>query len=95
MDSDGDGCNDVIEAGYIDGDDNGIYGEGEYTFDEGNIDERGRIIGDGYDSSNEPSKDESWHYIIFKRLEVAPVISSQPVSTIACQEGSQSSILCN
>ena len=65
----------------------GIYGEGEYTFDEGNIDERGRIISDGYDSSNEPSK-EKWIYY-FQKVGSAPIISSQPVSTIACQEGSQ------
>ena len=88
MDSDGDGCNDVIEAGYFDGDNDGRYDQGDYNYDEGNIDERGRIIDDGYDPSSEPSKDNAGLYY-FQKVAIAPVISSEPVSTIACQEGSQ------
>ena len=88
LDSDGDGCNDVIEAGYFDGDNDGRYDQGDYNYDEGNIDERGRIIDDGYDPSSEPSKDNAGLYY-FQKVAIAPVISSEPVSTIACQEGSQ------
>ena len=87
-DSDGDGCNDVIEAGYFDGDNDGRYDQGDYNYDFGNIDERGRIIDDGYDPNSEPSKDNAGLYY-FQKVAIAPVISSQPVSTIACQEGSQ------
>ncbi|MFL2616883.1 MAG: hypothetical protein ACJ0P0_04720, partial [Flavobacteriaceae bacterium] len=88
LDSDGDGCNDVIEAGYFDVDNDGRYDKGDYNYDVGNIDERGRIIDDGYDPSSEPSKDNAGLYY-FQKVAIAPVISSEPVSTIACQEGSQ------
>ena len=31
LDSDNDGCNDVVEAGYVDGDNDGIVGAVSYT----------------------------------------------------------------
>ena len=50
IDSDNDGCNDIIEADFLnlenfqgDPDSDGVYGQGDQTFDNGNVDERGRI----------------------------------------------------
>ena len=50
IDSDNDGCNDIIEADFEnvenfqgDPDNDGVYGQGDQTFDNGNVDERGRI----------------------------------------------------
>ena len=76
LDSDGDGCNDVIEAGYFDGDNDGRYDQGDYNYDEGNIDERGRIIDDGYDPSSEPSKD---NFILFSKF-IAPILTQTGIN---------------
>ena len=86
LDSDNDGCNDVIEAGYLDPDNDGIYGEGIPNFDDETVNARGQIIDDGYDADAEPNKDNAGVYY-FQKLAEAPVISTQPQSTIACQVG--------
>ena len=63
LDSDGDGCNDVLEAGYLDADKDGVLGDGVPL-----VDENGRVVGnDGYtdiendylDSSIKTCSDES------------------------------------
>ena len=86
LDSDNDGCNDVIEAGYLDPDNDGVYGEGIPNFDDETVNARGQIIDDGYDADAEPNKDNAGVYY-FQKLAEAPVISTQPQSTIACQVG--------
>ena len=50
VDSDGDGCFDVIEAGYLEDDDDGIYGsDPNPNIVDGTVDSRGRIIDPNYD----------------------------------------------
>ena len=48
-DSDNDGCFDVIEAGYFDGDGDGIFGEGIPTIDNGGVNSRGQIVFTDYE----------------------------------------------
>ena len=92
IDSDNDGCNDLIEADFEslenyqgDPDNDGIYGSGDQTFDNGNIDERGRIKihNDANGYGTDPKKDNDGNYL-FQTLGSAVQILSQPVSTTAC-----------
>lgn len=50
LDSDGDGCFDLVEAGFgnLDEDNNGQLGQSPLVFDLGNIDRRGRYVGHDY-----------------------------------------------
>ena len=86
-DSDNDGCFDVIEAGYVDGDGDGIFGEGIPTIDNGGVTSRGQIVFPDYDPSAEPAKDNADNYY-FQKVGEPPVISTQPQSAIACEVGS-------
>ena len=85
-DSDNDGCFDVIEAGYVDGDGDGIFGEGIPTIDNGGVTSRGQIVFPDYDPSAEPAKDNADTYY-FQKVGEPPVISTQPQSAIACEVG--------
>ena len=58
LDSDGDGCFDVIEAGYEDVDNDGLAGESPIFYDPSSAtssaDERGRVVYSGYDFNTQP-----------------------------------------
>ena len=92
-DSDNDGCWDVVEAGYMSEDFDGIYGPEPPpdtnlpNITSGSVDERGRIINDNYDFNTEPNKDSSGQFY-FQQISTAPEIDIEPVSSIACYEGS-------
>ena len=92
-DSDNDGCDDIIEADFTalenyqgDPDNDGIYGDGAQTFDNGLIDERGRIKihleNNGYDT--DPKKDSNDNYL-FQTVGSPAVIQTQPQSTSGCE----------
>ena len=85
-DSDGDGCKDVIEAGYTDQDDDGVFGLDAQTTENGKVNTRGEIISPDYDPTAEPGKDNTNSYY-FQTVGEAPTISLQPQSVIACQIG--------
>ena len=84
MDSDGDGCWDVVEAGFLDQDDNGKLGIGTPTADNDGVDDRGRVS--GHDYSTEPLKDANGIYF-FQKQSLPVTINSVPNSTTACQAG--------
>lgn len=76
LDSDGDNCNDVIEAGFTDDDDNGLLGNG--IFGAGlTVDGNGLVTSgsDGYTGTNS-------NVII---PGVAPTITTQPSNAIICE----------
>ncbi len=92
-DSDNDGCDDVIEADFTalenyqgDPDNDGIYGTGAQTFDNGLVDDRGRIKmhfdNGGYDK--DPKKDSNDNYL-FQTVGSPAVIRTQPQSTSGCE----------
>ena len=85
-DSDNDGCFDVIEAGYFDGDGDGIFGEGIPTIDNGGVNSRGQIVFTDYEPNDEPLKDNNDVYY-FQKVGEPPVITAQPESAIACEVG--------
>ena len=92
-DSDNDGCDDIIEADFTalenyqgDPDNDGIYGTGVQTFDNGLVDDRGRIKmhfdEGGY--AVDPKKDSSDNYLF--QITGAPVqIIDEPISTEGCE----------
>ena len=86
IDSDNDGCYDVIEAGYDDSDNDGIYGQGIPNINDGTVNSRGVIIDQNYNPDDEPKMDNNGKYY-FQKLALAPEITTQPQSTIACQVG--------
>ncbi len=72
IDSDNDGCDDIIEADFTalenyqgDPDNDGIYGDGTQTFDNGLVNSRGLIKvhndADGYNT--DPKKDSNGNYL--------------------------------
>ena len=84
LDSDNDGCNDVIEAGFSDEDGNGMIGIGIPTTKNKGVDEKGGIT--GHDYSIQPLKDANETYF-FQKVSSPVTINSLPVSTTACQAG--------
>ena len=92
-DSDNDGCDYIIEADFTalenyqgDPDNDGIYGTGVQTFDNGLVDDRGRIKmhfdEGGY--AVDPKKDSSDNYLF--QITGAPVqIIDEPISTEGCE----------
>ena len=95
-DSDDDDCNDIIEADFTslsnfegDDDNDGIYGSGEQTFDNGKINDRGLVKvhfdEGGYDV--DPKKDSNDNYL-FQTLGSAVEILSQPLSLVGCEGSS-------
>ena len=84
LDSDGDGCNDVTEAGFIDQDGNGMIGSGIPTTKNNGVDNIGGVT--AHDYSKEPLKDANGTYF-FQKISKPVTINSIPVSTTACQEG--------
>ena len=84
LDSDGDVCNDVIEAGFIDEDGDGIIGVGIPTFDNGGVNDKGGIT--GHDYTILPLEDDNGIYF-FQKVSSPVLINSLPVSKTACQVG--------
>ena len=93
LDSDNDGCDDIIEADFTalenyqgDPDNDGIYGTGAQTFDNGLVDDRGRIKmhfdNGGY--NKDPKKDSNGNYL-FQIAGVPVQIIDEPISTDGCE----------
>ena len=86
LDSDADGCFDLVEAGFIseDLDFDGRMGESPLGIDLGNIDDRGRFI--GHDYAQIPLRNEEGDFL-FQRFSPLPLAPSNPkiVSGEVCQ----------
>jgi len=94
LDSDNDDCNDVIEADFTslsnfqgDDDNDGIYGSGEQTFDNGKINDRGLVKvhfdEGGYDV--DPKKDSDENYL-FQTVGEEVSIVTQPSNQSGCED---------
>ena len=93
-DSDNDDCNDVIEADFTslsnfegDDDNDGIYGTGEQTFDNGKINDRGLVKvhfdEGGYDV--DPKKDSNDNYLFQTAGEEVSIVT-QPINQSGCED---------
>lgn len=78
MDADGDGCNDVREAGFTDNNDDGYLGPNPVT-----IDAEG-IVTSGSDGYTTPADNDSNTTYDYREVGSAPTITSQPVNTTTC-----------
>ena len=74
LDSDGDGCNDVIEAGFTDGDDDGLVGSGTPT-----VDETGKVEGHSYDTPQDKDSDGTKDFL---QVSNQAVVTSHPIDVI-------------
>ncbi|MDC1460224.1 hypothetical protein N8304_01620, partial [Flavobacteriaceae bacterium] len=84
-DSDGDECNDVTEAGFDDGIlIDGILGNIVPTFDDSQVDNRGRVIDPEHDYEVFPLKDPVTELYYFQQVGQAVEIISEPSSTVGC-----------
>ena len=85
IDSDGDGCFDVIEAGFLDPDKDGRLQQAPLTIDENTIDDNGLVIGHNYDSL--PKDFDNNAIYDFQELgdpaEISP--NGNPVSVQVCE----------
>jgi hypothetical protein len=85
IDSDGDECNDVTEAGFDDGIlIDGILGNIIPTFDDSQVDNRGRIIDPEHDYDTLPKKDPVTELYYFQQVGQAVEIINEPSSTSGC-----------
>ena len=83
IDSDSDGCNDVTEAGFDDGIlIDGILGDNVPTFDNSQVDSRGRVINHDYQVL--PLKDPVTDLYYFQQAGQAVEIIEEPTSTSGC-----------
>ena len=83
IDSDGDECNDVTEAGFDDGIlIDGILGDVVPTFDDSLVDNRGRVINHDYEVL--PLKDSVTELYYFQQVGQAVEIINEPSSASAC-----------
>ena len=87
LDSDGDDCFDVTEAGFDDVDGDGMLGEGVPTYDDSKVDSRGRIIVPAHNYETPlPLKDAVSGVYYFQQdgqaVEILP--TGQPTSQSAC-----------
>jgi len=78
LDADGDGCNDVREAGFTDTNDDGYLGPNPVT-----IDAEG-IVTSGSDGYTTPADNDSNTTYDYREAGSAPNITSQPVNTTTC-----------
>ncbi|MGB2435663.1 MAG: hypothetical protein ACPIB5_06070, partial [Flavobacteriaceae bacterium] len=84
LDSDGDGCFDVIEAGFLDPDNDGRLGQAPLTTDDNTVSNRGEVIGYDYDS---PANDNNNNNVFDFQEEGIPAEISpngDPVSVSIC-----------
>ena len=75
---------------FSDQDDDGIFGLGLPTIENGGVNSRGQIISDNYDPTSAPRSylnNSNITVYYFQEFATAPTISLQPESTIACQVG--------
>ena len=83
IDSDGDECNDVTEAGFDDGIlIDGILGDVVPTFDDSLVDNRGRVVNHDYEVL--PLKDSITETYYFQQIGQAVEIINEPSSASAC-----------
>jgi len=78
LDADNDGCNDVIEAGFTDGNNDGLLGPNPVTVD-GN-----GLVTSGTDGYTVPVDADSNLTFDFQEFSNAPSISTQPADTTLC-----------
>ena len=85
IDSDGDGCFDVIEAGFLDPDNDGRLQQAPLTIDDNTVDDNGLVIGHNYDSL--PNDFDNNAVYDFQELanpaEISP--NGNPVSVQVCE----------
>ena len=85
LDSDDDGCFDVIEAGFLDPDNDGRLQQAPLTIDDNTVNENGLVIGHNYDSL--PKDNDSNGVYDFQELgnpaEISP--NGNPVSVQVCE----------
>ena len=85
LDSDDDGCFDVIEAGFLDPDNDGRLQQAPLTIDDNTVNENGLVIGHNYDSL--PKDNDSNAVYDFQELgnpaEISP--NGNPVSVQVCE----------
>ena len=87
LDSDGDGCFDIVEAGFdeSDTDEDGILGISPVNYDQGTIDDRGKFI--GHDFNQIPLQNIAGDFFYLTE-QVAPTIfpTQQPQSITVCED---------
>ena len=85
IDSDGDECNDVTEAGFNDGTlIDGVLGNIVPTYDDSQVDPRGLIIDPEHDYNILPKEDPATTNYYFQQIGQAVEIIDEPSSTIGC-----------
>ena len=84
LDADGDGCNDVIEAGFADSDNDGIIGSGAPT-----VDAQGRVVGGSYAAPVDNNKNATPD---FQEAGSSPS-GSVPTATVLVCPGSEATAL--
>ena len=85
IDSDGDECNDVTEAGFDDGTlIDGVLGNIVPTYDDSQIDSRGLIIDPEHDYNVIPKEDPVTSNYYFQQIGQAVEIIDEPSSTVGC-----------
>ena len=83
LDTDGDGCNDVIEAGFTDGDGDGILGSSPVT-----VDSLGRVTS-GSDGYTTPADLDGSGTPDYKEVGKTPELVSSPTSITVTENGSE------
>ncbi|RIV67591.1 hypothetical protein [Flagellimonas aequoris] len=78
LDSDGDGCNGVLEAGFTDDNDDGILGPLSVSIDSNGL------VTSGVDGYTVPADNDSNTVYDYREVGTAPTITSQPVNTTTC-----------
>jgi hypothetical protein len=85
IDSDGDECNDVTEAGFDDGIlIDGILGDVVPTYDDSQVDNRGRVIDPEHNYETFPLTDPITTFYYFQQVGRAVEIIDEPSSTSGC-----------
>ena len=84
LDSDEDGCYDVIEAGFEDTDGDGIFGVGVPTYPDSEVDSRGRVIGQDYTILPLTDAVSGNYYFQQAGQAVSITPTGQPTSQSAC-----------
>lgn len=77
-DSDGDGCNDVVESGFTDDNDDGYLGPLPVTVDANGV------VTSGSDGYTTPADNDSNTTFDYREAGTAPSISSQPANVTTC-----------
>ena len=78
LDADGDGCNDVREAGFTDTNDDGYLGPNPVTIDADGL------VTSGSDGYTTPADNDSNTTYDYREAGSAPTITLQPVNTTTC-----------